>query len=789
MLRNFLIVSLRFFLRQRFYSFINVLGLASGLVCALFIFLWVRDELRKDAYHADAERIFRVVSNLNLGDGETITWQITPGPLGEEIREKIPDAEYVVRTMDNGASLFQYEERNFLERGLYADPDFFKIFSFLIVKGVGNPVDEKSGVAISERLAQNLFGSADPIGKTVRVAKQYDLEVRAVFQNVTDASTIQFDFVLPFEWYKVQRGTGFNWGNFDHPLYVKLRDASQIDKVTKIVNDLENERARQDGGNDAAERGSFYFQPLKESYLYGHFENGVPVGGRIQYVRIFSAVAVFIVVIACINFMNMATACAANRAKEVGVRKVVGAQRQALIAQFISESVAISFLSMLLAVGVVYMLLPLFNSLVSKQIALSWLDGQLWLMGAIIVFVTGLLAGSYPAFFLSAFKPASVLKGNTAPGLGGSSLRRTLVVFQFALTVVLIASALVINEQIKFIRAKNLGYNRESVINFSLRGDLYNRFDAFSNDVKQLPGIESVSRANANLVQVNNQNSSVNWPGKADNTNIFFRTVVVDFGFPETMGLTLEDGRYFSRDFADTNNFILNKKAVEVMGLENPIGQKISQWDTEGTVVGVVEDFHTRSMTEAIDPVVLMCKPAWTGRAYVRFASGQAAEALASLETVVNKYSPEYPFEYTFVDDDFEKLYKNERITSSLAIGFTTMAIVISGLGLLGLAAFTTERKRKEIGIRKTLGASVARLVAMMSTEFLKLSLMATLAGLPAAYFLMQKFLENYAYHTELSWQVFVLTAALVAFFSVAIVIYQVAKAALANPVDALRNE
>jgi ABC-type antimicrobial peptide transport system permease subunit len=657
------------------------------------------------------------------------------------------------------------------------------------VRGVNNPVDEKSGVAISERLAQNLFGDADPIGKTVRVAKQYDLEVRTVFQNVTDASTLQFDFVLPFELYKQQRGTGFNWGNFDHPLYVKLRDASQVDKVSKIINDLEDERARQDGGNASAGRGAFYFQPLTEVYLYGQFENGVPVGGRIEYVRIFTAVAIFIVMIACINFMNMATARAANRAKEVGVRKVVGAQRQALIAQFISESVLISFLSMMMALGVVYMLLPLFNSLVSKQIELHLLDGQLWLMGALVVVATGLLAGSYPAFFLSAFRPASVLKGNTTPGLDGSSLRRTLVVFQFALTVILIASALVINEQIEFIRSKNLGYNRESVINFSLRGDLYNRFDAFSNEVRQLPGIESVSRANANLVQVNNQNSSVIWPGKEDNTNIFFRTVVVDFGFPETMGLTLADGRYFSRDFADTNNFILNKKAVEVMGLAAPIGQKISQWGTEGIVVGVVEDFHTRSMTEAIDPVVLMCKPAWTGRAYVRFSGGQATEAIANLETLTKKYSPEYPFEYTFVDDDFEKLYKNERITSSLAIGFTTMAIVISGLGLLGLAAFTTERKRKEIGIRKTLGASVTRLVAMISTDFLKLSLMATAVGLPVAYLLMQKFLQNYAYHTKLSWQLFLLTAVIVAFFSLAIVIYQVAKAALANPVDALRNE
>ncbi len=789
MLRNFLIVSVRFFLRQRFYSFLNIFGLASGLMCALFIFLWVRDEMGKDAYHADVDRIFRVVSNLNFGNGEMITWAITPGPMGEELRDKVAQAEFVVRTMDNGASLFQYEDRNFLERGLYADPDFFKLFSFPIVKGVIDPVTDKSSVAISERLAKNLFGDEDPIGKAVRVAKQYDLQVKAVFQDVADASTQKFDFVLPFDIYKDQRGDGFNWGNYDHPLYVKLYDAAQVTEVAKLVNELEDERVRQQAGPEAVDRSNFYFQPLRESYLYNQFENGKPVGGRIQYIRIFSAVAVVIVVIACINFMNMATAKAANRAKEVGVRKVVGAQRKALITQFISESVLTSFIAMLVALALVYLLLPLFNSLVSKNIALLLFDGELWLSALGIVLVTGLLAGSYPAFFLSSYKPAAVLKGNTSPGATGSSLRQALVVFQFALTVILIASAIVINNQIAFIRNKNLGYDRESVVNFSLRSNLYSQFDVFRNEALQLPGLAQLSRANSSLVQVNNQNSSVNWPGKPDNTNIFFRTVVVDYEFPETMGLTLTEGRFFSREFADTNNFVVTQRAVEVMGLSDPVGQRISQWGTEGTIVGVVEDFHTRSMEETIDPIILFCQPQWGSRAYARLRVGDQQEALQQLEALMKKYAPEYPFEYSFMDDEFERLYQAEQTTSSLAIGFTTMAIVISGLGLLGLAAYTTERRRKEIGIRKTLGASVSRLVVMISGNFLRLSLVATVVGLPVAYLLMKKYLENYAYHTELSWHIFAVTAVVVAVLSVAIVIFQVAKAAVANPVDALRNE
>jgi ABC-type antimicrobial peptide transport system permease subunit len=500
-------------------------------------------------------------------------------------------------------------------------------------------------------------------------------------------------------------------------------------------------------------------------------------------------VAIFILVIACINFMNMATARAANRSKEVGVRKVVGAQRKSLVMQFIGESTLISFLSMTLALAIVFLLLPLFNAVVNKQIILDLTDGGFLLTVIFIVVITGILAGSYPAFFLSAYQPSQVLKGSAAQNLSGTALRKGLVIFQFALTVILIACSLVVYNQIEFIRNKNIGYNRESVLTFALRGNLGKEFDAFKNEALQAPGITHISRADNSLVRVDNQNGSVSWPGKPDNSTIFFRTVVIDYDFLETMGLQLIEGRLFKKEFNDTSRFILSERAVEVMGLSDPVGTQIVQWGISGKVIGVVSDFHSQSLHQPIDPVVFMLNPQWGGRVFVRFEGNNTQAAITNIETIYKKYNPQYPFAYSFLDDDFEQLYNTEKVTGSLALGFTMMAIIISGLGLLGLAAYTAERRRKEISIRKTLGASVSGIVSMMSTDFAKLSLIATVIGCPVAYYLMEKFLEGYAYHTTLDWSLFLITALSVLVISLFTVIIQVTKAAIANPVDALRNE
>jgi putative ABC transport system permease protein len=782
MLKNYILVAMRSFLRQKFYAVLNVLGLASGIVCTLFIYLWVSDEYQKDKFHQDASKIVQVLATMTFTNGGMVTWANIPGPLLEKT-EEIPGVEFAVLSIGSAEVLFQYGEKSFLERGNYSEPDFFRIFSFPLLKGnMNHTTFEKNYVAISQSLANKLFGNEDPIGKSVKVSGRTDVSISAVFADVSPKSSMKFEFVLPFQLYREEQGDGFQWNNFNQEGFLKLRDEEEMDKVANAINQAAQKHMEKDDNI------RFFLQPFPDRYLHGNFKNGQAEGGRIVYVTIFSWVGIFILIIACINFMNMATARALTRAKEVGVRKVVGAERVSLVVQFMTESFLAAAGATILAAGFALMVLPLFNAVVSKQIEVSIFDLSFLLFCVGITFVTGLLSGSYPAFILSSFKPANVLKGILGSRLGGENLRRGLVVFQFALTVILIASALVLYRQINFIRNIDLGYVRESVLAFQDRSSNTGT-ESFMVELQKQPGVLSVSRADQSLIHVDNQTNSVIWQGQPADDQQLFRAIRVDYKFIETMGLKLIQGRSFSKDFNDTSNFVISRMTAQIMGFADPVGQKMSLWGKKGTIVGVVDDFHSTNVGEAIDPVILFCSPRGTSQVFVRFDQAQITETLARLEKLNKNYSPGYPFEYTFLDDDFEKLYTSERITGALAFGFTVMAIIISGLGLLGLTAYTTDRKRKEISIRKTLGASVTGLIIKMSTDFVKLTMIATVIGCSVAYYAMSKFLEGYVYHVKLGWEVFGITAALTIILSVGIVIYQVIKAAAANPVDSLRNE
>jgi putative ABC transport system permease protein len=788
MLRNLLTVAFRNLLRQPTYSLLNVVGLATGLASAVLILLWVNSEMRVDTLYKDSDRIYRIISNLKMSNDEILTWTITPGPLAEAIADEIPEIDAAVRTMNNGSRLFQYEDRSFLERCLFADSTFFQLLTFEILKGDADHLD-KNSIAISEKLAGSLFGDGNPIGKVLKVGGRYDLEIRSVFKDIADESSLRFEAILPMDIYKTERGDGFNWGNYDHPLYVRLHEGASLEETVRKINELAVRRVKALNDDPDATSVEYEMMGLNEYYLNSNFVNGVPVGGRGQYVKTFSIVAVFILLIACINFMNMATARAMGRAKEVGVRKVVGAQRQSLILQFMGESFLTNLFSMVVALCIVGLVLPLFNSLVSKHISLDLTDPQLLTGCMLVVVISTLLSGGYPAFFLSSYKPASVLKGTLHTGSQGALLRKGLVVFQFALTVIMVASAIVVQRQINFVRNKHLGYDRSEVLTFSAVGDMRTRFDAFRTEAEKIPGVSAVSRANHSLVSVNNQTRSVEWPGAPEDGNTFFRVIVTDQGYLEAMGVALLEGRFFTNSAADSAAYIITQNAADIMALASPLGTQISVWGNPGTIIGVVDNIYSRSLHEPMDPLVFMFRPAWTGNVVVKYEAGVAQDVVQGIEALSKKFAPEYPFAYTFLDDDFERLYNSDKVTGSLAMGFTAIAIILSALGLLGLAAFTAERKRKEISVRKTLGASVATIVSMMTKDYARLSIAATIVGCPAAWYLMEKFLEGYIYHMDLTVDIFLVTAVAVMVISLLTVIVMVVRAAVANPVDALRSE
>lgn len=783
MFRNYLFVAFRNFLRQGFFSFLNVGGLAAGLACTFLIYLWVMDELNKDKFHSEIDRVYHVVTNIYNSEG-TITWQDTPGPLAEEIRNNIPEVEHVAHLANDGPRLIQYNETNFLPAGYFTDPSFFQIFSFSVLKGnKSNPLPNPSSIVLTASLARKIFGDVDPIGKVLKLRSENDVVVTAVIDDLTDQSSLTFDFVAHFDIHKKYREQ--QWGNSDYNTFIKFKDGfdaleaqTKINKhIAKVLALTEEEQAQF----------KYYLQPFADRYLYSAFENGFPVSGRIKYVKIFTVVAIFILLIACVNFMNMATARAVVRHKEIGVRKVIGAQRWTLMVQFLIESIMVSALSMIVALFLVEILLPFFNTLVVKKLTIYYAQWEFLLPIVCIILTTGILAGLYPAFILSRVNPVRVLKGVSGSASQGLILRKALVVFQFVISVVLIVSSLVVYKQIDFIQSKDLGYDRENVLVIPARG--VRNYDSFKNQLSTISGITHVTTAGESIIQINNQNDSFWWEGKDDNRELYVRTLTVGYDFVETMGFTLLEGRSFSEALNDTTNVIINQKLASLLGNKNPVGLSTVQWGLKGKIIGVVEDFHSRSLAEDMEPIILLCYPNWTSRFYVRIQPNKTKETLAGIENIWKKSSPSYPFEYTFLDSHYEQLYKEEQVIGKLALGFTFMAVLISGLGLLGLAAYSTERRKKEISVRKVLGATVSSLITLISKEFLILAFIALCIGCPLAYYFMNIFLQGYAYHTTMSYLVFILTGGGLLTLTLLIILFQVTRAAVANPTNNLRSE
>ncbi|HNP97000.1 MAG TPA: ABC transporter permease, partial [Cyclobacteriaceae bacterium] len=752
MLRHSFILIYRNFLRAQGYFGINLVGLSTGLACTLLIYLWVQDELSVDKFHEKDSRLYEVMEHQQYAE-ELMTTTSTPGILAENLKIDYPEVEYAATTTWVEPYTLSIKDHNVKAKGYSVGADFFNIFSFPLIHGDPSLVlQDKLSIVISRDLAVKLFDTSDDVvGKTVELQHERSLAVSGVFENLPSNASEQFDFVISFERFKDDNEWVTEWGNNGPSTYLVLREGADASAFSKKIADYLK-------GKDEDSNITLFLQQFSQRYLHGRFENGVQAGGRIEYVRLFSIIAVFILVIACINFMNLSTARASRKAKEVGIRKSVGAQRQSIIFHHISESMVMTLVSVGLALIMVKLFLPQFNFITEKKIELNLLDGDLllWITG--ITIITGLLAGSYPALYISRFRPAAVLKGEIRGTWGELWARKGLVVFQFFLSVILIVSVLVTYKQIEFVQTQNLGYTKEHLIKFPIEGRLEKDRDLFLKEVRRIPGVVNASSLGHNMIGRNNNTSGLNWEGKNPDDRILFENVGSNYQLIETMGVEMAEGRSFSEEYgADSTKVIFNEAAIRVMGFENPIGQTIRLWDQyDLEIIGVVKDFHFQSLRDVVNPLFFRLKPSNTWNIMIRLEAGREKETLDRLGDFYTDFNPGFSFEYQFQDQEYAKLYAAEQRVASLSFYFATMAILISCLGLFGLATFTAERRTKEIGIRKALGSSSTNIVLLLSGDFTKMVLISILLGLPVSYYLLSTWLERFAFHIELGTGYFV---------------------------------
>ncbi len=790
MIKNYLKVAWRNLIRNKAHTFINMAGLSVGLACSLLILLWVQNELSMDAFHKNGPNLYQVYERQYY-DHKVTGQYYTPGVLAAEMKRVIPEVRYAANATFEQKSTFKVGDKILKLTGGSADADFFKMFSYPLLQGnAQNALRSISDIAVSKKMAEDFFGSAQSaMGKTIRVDNKKDFIITSVFENVGANSSIKFDYLINWLSFLEDNPWAKKWGNNTPFTYLQLRaDANPalVDKkITDFLLNLDNDEKK---GTFTQELG---LQRYDRVYLQGNLKDGKVEGGRIEYVHLFSIVAVFILLIACINFMNLTTARSVKRAKEIGIRKVVGAVRGVLIKQFISESLLLTSMAVIVSLFILVALLPFFNQITQKQIELPFDQPQFWLKLVLITLVTGIVSGSYPALFLSSFNPVKVLKGTLKLDSGTTLFRKGLVVFQFVLSVVLIIGTIIVSRQVNYIQSINLGYDKENLVYIPMEGNLVSNYTVFKNEALKMPGIRSVTRSSNNPTNIGQSTIGVQWDGKDPKINISFSDAAVGYDYIRTMKLKMITGRDFSKDFpTDSAGYILNETALKRIGYTDPIGKSFTMWGNKGKIIGIVKDFHFNSLHEQIKPLVLQYGEKWDGgNMLVRTLPGKTKEALASLETLSKQLNPDFQFTYTFSDDAYNKLYNSEQMVGKLSDGFAFLAIFISCLGLLGLAMFTAEQRLKEIGIRKVLGASVSSLFALLSSEFLILVVIAMIIATPLAWYGMNNWLQNFAYHVPIQWWVFAVSGGLIVFIALATVSFQAIKAALVNPIKSLRSE
>ncbi|MDR3716358.1 MAG: ABC transporter permease [Puia sp.] len=800
MLKNYIKIAWRNLLKDRQFTLLNLVGLSTGLACVLLIFLWVNDELQVDRFHANDGRLYQVMVNQKNADGVR-TIEATSAMLARTLKAEMPEVEYAAGSLDKGwfgaitlsaatDSLQQrqtgLQDNSVNALGHFADKDFFNVFSYPLLQGNKDQVlTDKNSIVISESLARRLFHTtANVVGKTLQWQHDSAVTVSGVFEDVPVHSSDQFDFIVPMDKFLGQFPYQKNWGHSSDPAtYVVLKPGASVAAFDgKIAGFMKTKFPE---SNE-----TLFTRLYGNGYLYGKYDNGRLAGGRIEYVRLFSIIAVFILVIACINFMNLATAKASRRMKEVGIQKVVGATRGDLILQYLGESMLMSCLALLLTIGLIMLVLPAFNNLTGKQLSIHVGIGLIATSLGITA-LTGVLAGSYPALYISGFRPVAILKGRLKNSVGERWVRRGLVVFQFTLSAAFIIAVMVVYRQVEYIQTKNLGYNKDNILNFDMTGSSADNTKTFLAELRNLPGvINATSLDHSDLYDYGGSFPYIE--GKPPKDMIEIHNIGVNYGMIETMGMQLAEGRSFSKNLSsDSAEVILNQAAVDAYGIKDPIGKKAEIFYGDGPrkIVGVVKDFHFQSLHEAVKPFAIRLVTNYTRGVLVKIHAGTEKQTIDHIQALYAKFHPGFPFDYKFFDEAFQAQYVAERRVAILSRWFGGLAILISCLGLFGLAAFTAEKRFKEIGIRKVLGATVSGIAVMLTTDFLKLVGLAILIAFPLAWWATNQWLAGFAYRIRTGPDLFLLAGASTLLITVLTISFQAIKAAVTNPVKSLRAD
>jgi len=787
---NYMKTALRVIRRQKVYSLINISGLAIGLTVCMLIVLWVADEWSFDRFHANARRIYRIYRDESA-TLTNATSALTPPPMAAALKADFPEIIGATRFGSWQKQLVAYRNKSFNEtKYMHADPDFFAMYSFPLVKGDPATVfSNPYSVVLTESTAVKYFGQEDPLGKTLTVNNTFDIVVTGVIKNDSLNSSLEFDLLSPFEILlkeSIGEDNGDNWGFNSFSTYVMLPKAVSANNFNQKLKGYLKKFEQQDSDE-------LVLQPMTDIHLFSNLGHDLRNRGDIKYVWIFSTLAVFVLLIAGVNFMNLTTARSANRAKEVGLRKVVGAERSQLIRQFFSESILMALFALITALLLLEFLLPLFDTLSGKHLTSPWRNNPALLLGFLgMALVTGIISGSYPALFLSSFQPIRILKGTMRSTGANPLFRKTLVIFQFSLSLFLIVGTIGISRQLSYMRNIDLGFNREHIIHLSIHGELHEKYDAIRTRFLQNPDVLHVTASMALPTNIQSSPGTPEWEGKNPEEQMEIKADFVDYDYFETFNIPLVEGRSFSREYATDPEtaFIVNEEAVRRMGLQKPaVGKRFGFWNIDGQIIGVMKDAHFQSLHHKIEPLVFKMFPAWLRRIYVKIRSDNVSGTLRSLEKTWNQMGLGYPFEYRFLDEEFHNLYKSEARLGNIFRSFAALAVFIACLGLFGLASFTAEQRTKEIGIRKVLGSTTIGLVTLLNREFLRWIAAAIVIAWPIAYFAMQRWIQKFAYRANITIWIFVLSAMIGLAVALITVSMQTLKAARANPADSLKHE